>query len=200
VPNEPDSPTPPDASGAASAQTATPLVKLLIELGPLLAFFTVNAIWGIYAATGAFMVAIVPSLWASRRIEGRFPPMALVTAVFVLVFGGLTLWLRDETFIKVKATIVYLLFAAILIVGLALRRPFLKLAFGPVFELDARGWRLLTVRWTLFFAGLALLNEILWRSLSTDAWVAFKTFGVLPVTLVFALLQVPLIQRHQVEE
>lgn len=173
-----------------------PLLRLALDLGPLLLFFAVNAWYGIFAATAVFMVAILAALAASRMLTGQFAKMPLVTAVFVLVFGGLTLWLQDETFIKIKPTIIYLLFAGLLLGGLALKRNFLETLLGEAFSLTHRGWRLLTLRWACFFAVLAVLNEIVWRSYSTDTWVAFKTFGFLPLTLLFAAAQVGLLQKY----
>ena len=174
--------------------------KLLIELGPLLVFFGVNAAYGIFAGTGAFMAATVISLgyawWRYRKV----PVMPLVSAVIVLAFGGLTLYLRDETFIKLKPTIVYAMFAVLLLAGLAFRKPVLALLFGPVFNLTEEGWRKLTVRWALFFVAMAMLNEFVWRNFSTDTWVSFKAFGFLPITFLFAMAQVPLMQRYGVVE
>ena len=122
--------------------------------------------------------------------------MPLITALFVLVFGGLTIYLQDETFIKIKPTIIYLLFAGLLLGGLAVNRVFLKSVMGELFQLDAVGWRLLTYRWAGFFLVLALLNEAVWRNVSTSTWVSFKVFGLLPLTLIFAALQTGLLQRH----
>jgi len=116
--------------------------------------------------------------------------------VIVFVFGGLTLYLHDETFIKLKPTIVYSMFAVLLAAGLILRKPLLELLFGPVFTLTEEGWRKLTLRWTAFFLAMAIVNEIVWRNFSTDAWVSFKAFGFLPLTFLFALAQMPLLQRH----
>ena len=171
-------------------------LRLALEVGPLVVFFLVNARVDIYWATGAFMVAIVVSLAVSRTVERRFPVMPLVTAVFVLVFGGLTLALQDELFIKLKPTIVNALFGAILLGGLATGRALLKPVFGTGLELDDDGWRALTLRFGLFFLFLAGLNEVVWRSVSTDAWVSFKVFGLMPLTFVFFLLQAPLLRRH----
>jgi intracellular septation protein len=170
--------------------------KLIIELGPLLVFFAGNAIGGIYAGTAAFMAATLISLAAARIRHQKIPVMLLVSAVIVIVFGGLTLYLRDETFIKLKPTIVYAMFACLLAAGLMLRKPLLELLFGSAFTLTEEGWRKLTVRWILFFVAMAVVNELVWRNVSTDTWVSFKVFGFLPLTFLFALAQLPLIQRH----
>jgi intracellular septation protein len=142
------------------------------------------------------MVAIVVALIVSYALTRRLPVMALVSAVIVVVFGGLTLLLQNETFIKLKPTIIYALFTAVLLGGLAFRKPLLATVFDQVFHLTDEGWRKLTVRWALFFLALAVLNEIVWRTQSTDVWVAFKVFGVLPLTFVFAALQYPLLTRY----
>jgi intracellular septation protein len=177
--------------------SARPFLKLLIELGPLVAFFLVYSRAGIYWATGVLMVATVLSLVASRTIFGRLLAMPVVTAVLVVVFGGLTFWLDDPRFIKIKPTIINLLFAGVLIGGLITRRPLLKMLFGEAFNLTEEGWRKLSVRWTLFFLVLAALNEVVWRNYSEAAWVNFKVFGILPLTLVFAMAQIGLIKRHE---
>jgi intracellular septation protein len=198
----PQEPTP-DESPAAPATTRpapNPLAKLAIEAGPLAAFFIANAKFNIYVATGTFMVAIVLSLGASWRLERRLPVMPLVTAAFVLVFGGLTLYLQDDTFIKLKPTIVNLLFAATLLVGLAMGRPLMRVLLGEAMQLDESGWRKLTLRWGLFFVALAGLNELVWRSFSTDTWVSFKVFGIMPLTILFTLTQLPLINRHMIAQ
>jgi intracellular septation protein len=186
------------AAPAAKAKAAEPalLPKLAIELGPLVIFFAGNAWMGIYAGTAAFMLATLISLAAARVLYHKLPVMPLVSGVIVLVFGGLTLYLRDDTFIKLKPTIVYLLFAVLLTAGLLFRKPVLELLFGPVFDLTEEGWRKLTLRWAAFFLAMAIVNEMVWRNVSTDAWVSFKAFGFLPLTFLFALAQVPLIQRH----
>jgi intracellular septation protein len=137
---------------------------------------------------------------ASYVVVRHVPLMALVTAVIVLVFGGLTLVLHDETFIKIKPTIIYALFALTLSVGLMLGRSFIAVLFDQVFHLTPQGWRLLTIRWAVFFAAMAVLNEIIWRTQSTDFWVAFKAFGVVPLTMIFAMAQMPLVKRYQIEE
>ncbi len=177
-----------------------PLLKLALDLGPLLLFFFVNKRWGIYAATGAFMAATIVSLIVTYVLVRRIAVMPLVSAVVVLVFGGLTLYLQDETFIKIKPTIIYALFAVLLLGGLAFGRSLIALVLDSVFQLDAEGWKKLTLRWGVFFLAMAVLNEVVWRSVSTDTWVAFKTFGFLPLTVVFALAQTPLMMRHSLEK
>ncbi len=173
------------------------LLKLLVEVGPLVVFFVMNARAGIFWGTGAFMVAIVISLIASRILFGRVPVMPLVTGVFVLVFGGLTLWLQDEQFIKIKPTLVNALFAGALFTGLLAGRSLLKIVFGEVFRLTDEGWRKLTFRWACFFTFLAVLNEVVWRSFSTDVWVSFKVFGIMPLTMIFAIAQMGLLKQHE---
>jgi intracellular septation protein len=173
------------------------VIKLIVELGPLLVFFVANSHYGIFVGTGAFMFATVLSLIASQMLLGRIATMPLITGVFVLVFGGLTLWLQDDHFIKMKPTIVNGLFAAILFGGLATGRLFLKIVFGDVMRLSEKGWRVLTLRWGLFFVFLALLNEVVWRGFSTDTWVAFKVFGIMPITFVFALAQIGVLKRYE---
>ena len=169
--------------------------KLLIEIGPLLIFFGVNAVYGIFVGTAAFMVATLIALALAWWLYRKVPVMPIVSAGLVLAFGGLTLYLHDDTFIKIKPTIVYSMFAVLLIGGLLTRKHVLALLFGPVFNLTDEGWRKLTIRWAIFFVAMAVLNEFVWRSFSTDTWVSFKAFGFLPITFVFAMSQVPLMQR-----
>jgi intracellular septation protein len=176
-----------------------PLFKLATELGPLLVFFAANARFHLFVATGAFMVAIVAAMVASYVVTRHVPLMALVTGVVVLVFGTLTLVLHDETFIKVKPTIIYSLFALILGGGLLFGRSFIAVLFDQVFNLTPQGWRVLTLRWALFFLAMAILNEIIWRTQSTDFWVGFKLFGAIPLTMIFAMVQMPLVKRHHVD-
>jgi intracellular septation protein len=173
------------------------LLKLLVEVGPLVVFFVVNARAGIFWGTGTFMVATVISLIASRMVFGRIPVMPLVSGACVMVFGGLTLWLQDEHFIKLKPTIVNGLFASALFFGLYAGYPFLRIVFGEVFNLTDEGWRKLTFRWACFFAFLAVVNEVVWRSFSTDTWVSFKVFGIMPLTMAFAVAQVGLLRRYE---
>ena len=173
------------------------LYATALELGPLVLFFAANAKWSIFIGTGVFIVATVIALPLYRWMEGRWPIMPLVGGFFVLVFGGLTIWLQDETFIKLKPTIVNCLFGVILGGGLLLfNRPLLKPIFGTAFQLTEEGWRKLTLRWCLFFFVLAAVNEVMWRGFSTDTWIASKMFLSFPLTLVFAYLQLPLLKRH----
>lgn len=173
------------------------IIKLFVELGPLLIFFITNSHYGIFAGTAAFMAATIVSLAASHALLGRIATMPLVTGVFVLVFGGLTLYLQDDHFIKMKPTIVNGLFAAILVGGMLFDRLFLKTVFGDVMRLTEEGWRILTIRWAFFFALLSVLNEVVWRLFSTDTWVTFKVFGIMPLTFVFALAQIGVLKTHE---
>lgn len=173
---------------------------MALEIGPLLLFFFVNAKMGIFAATGVFMVAIVLSLGYSYLKLRHIPTLPLVTGVVVLVFGGLTLYLEDEMFIKLKPTIVNTLFAAVLFAGLAFKKSYLKSVLDTALAMDDEGWRKLTWRWAWFFLLLAVLNEAVWRTQTTDMWVNFKVFAIMPLTLVFSLTQLPLIFRHQLDD
>lgn len=176
-----------------------PMLKLGLEMGPLLVFFLVNSSQGLFVGTGAFMVATVISLALSFGIARTVPVMPLVTAVFVLIFGGLTLLLADELFIKLKPTIVNLLFATILSVGLLTGRVLIKILLESAFQLSDRGWLILSKAWIGFFIFLAVVNEVVWRNFSTDFWVSFKVFGVLPITLAFSFALLPVIMRHSIE-
>ncbi len=175
-----------------------PLLKLVLDLGPLLLFFGANYFFGIFTATAAFMTAMVITIGIGFAIERKVSPVPLITGVLVLVFGGLTLWLKNDMFIKVKPSILYALFAAILLGGLASGRILIKYAFGQAFQLDEQGWRGLTWRWAAFFAALAVANEIVWRSFSTNTWVAFKVWAVVPLILLFSVAQLPFLSRHQI--
>lgn len=181
----------------------TPGLRMLIDFGPLAVFFLVNTLMGgpqltrILAATAAFMVAIFAamglSLWKTKHIS----PMLWISGVLVLVFGGLTLWFHDETFIKVKPTIVYSMFAVVLAYGLISGKPLLQMLLESAYPgLSERGWRLLTINWTIFFAAMAVLNELVWRTQSWDFWVGFKLWGVVPLTLIFAMGNIPMLLRH----
>jgi intracellular septation protein len=176
------------------------LLKFLVELGPLVVFFLVNARAGIFWGTGLFIGATLISLAASRVLFGRLPIMPLVSAVVVVIFGGLTLFLQDELFIKLKPTIVNSIFASVLFGGLYFGKSLLSYLFGDVFQLTEEGWRKLTFRWACFFVFLAVLNEFAWRLLTTDQWVSFKVFAIMPITMVFAISQVGLLQRHALDK
>jgi intracellular septation protein len=193
----------------------SPLLKLALELGPLGVFFLFNARGEqiaaafpvlqqvgkpIFLATAAFMVAICISLVVSLWLTRRLPIMPLVSGAVVLVFGALTLWLHDELFIKLKPTIVNCLFGTVLLGGLLFGKSLLGYVFDSAFRLTDEGWRKLTFRWGVFFFVLAAINEIVWRSFSTDFWVSFKVFGIMPITLIFTLTQLPLIQKHAIVE
>jgi intracellular septation protein len=174
-------------------------LKFVVELGPLVVFFLTNARAGIFWGTGLFIVATLISLAASRVLFGRVPVMPLVSAFVVVVFGGLTLYLQDDLFIKLKPTIVNSIFAAVLFGGLAFGKSLLRYLFGDVFALTEEGWRKLTFRWACFFVFLAFLNEVAWRLLTTDQWVSFKVFAIMPITMVFAVFQVGLLQRYALD-
>ncbi|MCC2690541.1 MAG: septation protein [Rhizobiaceae bacterium] len=192
-----------------------PLLKFALELGPLLVFFFANArgewlvekipslglLGGpIFIATGLFMVATAIALAVSWLLTRTLPILPLVSGIVVLVFGALTLWLQDDVFIKMKPTIVNTLFGAVLLGGLVFGKSLLGYVFDSAFRLDAEGWRKLTLRWGLFFLFLAVVNEIVWRSFSTDAWVSFKVWGIMPITILFTMTQMPLIMRHSLDE
>lgn len=200
--------------GDPKKEEINPLLKLALELGPLMVFFFANmrGEWlvrtfpalepvgdPIFLATFLFMIATGISLSVSWALLRTVPMMPLVSGVVVFVFGALTLYLQDEIFIKMKPTIVNGLFAAALLVGLAFGKSLLGYVFDSAFKLDAEGWRKLTLRWGLFFVFLALLNEFVWRMFSTDFWVAFKVWGTMPITIAFTLAQMPLIMRHSLE-
>ena len=188
------------ASAEPERRTLNPAVKFALELGPLALFFVVYSKLGIFAATGVLMAGVVATLAISYAMLKRFPVMPLVTAAIVLIFGSLTLVFHDETLIKIKPTALYLLFGGALFGGLWLKRPLLKILFDGALHVTDEGWRRLTWRWAYFFLALALLNELVWRTQTTDLWVKFKTFGFMPITLLFALAQAPLIMRYETKE
>jgi intracellular septation protein len=206
---------------AMQRKQLNPFLKLALEMGPLILFFFANsrpALFaplvspllpaavatgekaGIFAATAVFMVAILVALVVSYVLTRHLPVMAMVTAVVVVVFGGLTLILQDDTFIKMKPTIIYVLFGGVLLGGLLFNKPLLAIVFDAVFDLTEEGWRKLTLRWAIFFLALAVLNEIVWRTQTTDFWVSFKVFGVVPLTFIFAAFQFPLLQRYATQK
>jgi len=187
-------------SAGADTVKLAPAVKMAIEIGPLVAFFLANAKAGIFAGTAVYMAAAAVALGANWWLTRRVALLPIITLGFVLVFGVLTLALQDDVFIKMKVTLINLLFGLMLLGGLWFDRPLLKMALGGSITMDDDGWRKLSLRWGLFFLALAALNEIVWRHVATDIWVDFKVFGLLPLTLGFALLQAPLMQRHMPPE
>jgi intracellular septation protein len=174
-------------------------IKPLVDFGPLAVFFVAYKMGGLMAATLALIVATLVALaigyWATRRLAA----MPLVTAIIVVIFGGLTLWLNDGVFIKMKPTIVQGIFALLLFGGLILKRPTLQYVMGEALRLSDSGWRQLTLRFALFFTFMAILNEIVWRNVSEDLWIDFKVFGIFGLTILFTLAQMPLMKRHMIE-
>ena len=204
-----------DTTPAQPEKTLSPVTKMLLELGPLMVFFFTNARGGwlienvpafaifpkpIFLATALFMAAFVVSLVATWILARKLPIMPLVSGVVVLVFGGLTLYLQDDLFIKIKPTIVNVMFGATLLIGLAFGKPLLEYVFNDAYSLEHEGWVKLSFRWGCFFFFLALLNELAWRLLSTDGWVAFKVWGVMPITFIFALFQLKVLKDHGLDE
>ncbi len=196
---------------AVKAKQEVNLLKLVLDMGPLVIFFVTYALASgstgspgvagdmkrIIYATVALMIATAISLVASRVLLKRIPVMSLVTGVFVMVFGSLTWYLQDGTLIKIKATILYALFAAALAGGLLFRKLLLKLLLGEALQMQDEGWRLLTLRWIGFFIFLAIMNEVVWRNFSEPTWVSFKSFGVMPLTFLFMMAQITLIMKYQ---
>jgi intracellular septation protein len=190
----------PPADGRPQGAPPRQGLKLAIDLAPLLVFFAAYVAFGIYWATGILMAATLVSLIASRKMLGHISPTLMVTTALVLGFGALTLLFNDARFIKMKPTIVNLLFAAFLFGGLLLRRPVLQHLLGEALRLTDEGWRKLTVRWAVFFLALAALNEVVWRNFSEATWASFKVFGILPLTLAFAVLQIGLMRRYEASD
>ncbi len=188
---------------SAKAGESSGGARLLIDIGPLIVFFAANFLAPvpgpakIFVATGAFMIAMIAAMAVSQIKYGKISPLLWFSGVMVVVMGGVTLWLQDETFIKMKPTLYYVFVAALLAFGLLKGRPLLKMVLGSAYPgLDAEGWRKLTRNWALFFLAMALLNEAVWRNSSTDFWVGFKLWGAIPLTLLFAIANVPMLMRH----
>ncbi len=192
-----------------------PGLKLALEIGPLLVFFFGNlrgewlvqkfpflSVMGspLLVATGLFMAATVLSLIVSKIVFKHLPVMPFVSGIVVLIFGGLSIWLQDEIFIKMKPTIVNTLFGVTLLVGLAFGKSLLGYVFNAAFQLTEEGWRKLTLRWGIFFLFLAILNEVVWRNFSDAVWINFKVWGTMPITIAFTLAQMPLIMKHSLEQ
>jgi intracellular septation protein len=176
------------------------LRRLALDLGPLFVFFLAYQWGGIYVATGVFMAAALISLGLGYWLERKLSPVPIMTAVLVVVFGGLTLYLQNDLFIKIKQTALFTLFGATLLGGLYFNRLFLKYVLSLGFEMPDSAWRTLTLRYGIFFLCLAVANEIVWRNFPTNIWVLYKVWGVLPLTLLFSLTQAPFLMRHQIEE
>lgn len=187
----------PLAANSGEQQSA---IKLAVEMGPLLVFFATYLAYGIFPATAAIMVATVVSVALSAHLFKKVSPVPIITAAILCIFGGLAFWLKDPRFFYVKPTIINLLFAAVLGAGLATGKPVIKLLLGQQIQLTDEGWRKLTVRWMMFFLALAAMNEIVWRNFSESTWVSFKVFGILPLTIAFAAMQIGLLKRHQISE
>lgn len=175
-------------------------VRPTVDYGPLAAFFVTYVAAGFMEAVAVIVVATLLALGVSWVLARRVPVMSVVAGVLVAVFGGLTLLTGDETFYKMKPTIIQALMAAVLLGGLAMNKPLLKPVMGAAWKMDEEGWRRLTFRFGLFFAAMAVLNEVVWRTQSTDVWVSFKVFGILVLTFGFVLSQMPLMTRHQLPE
>src|SRR5712691_2145867 len=190
--------SPPAESG--KRLVLNPMVKLGLDLGPLVLFFFANSYGGIFFATGALMVATIAALGVTYWLIHRISIVPLATAGILLSFGALTIWLQDESFIKIKPTLIYVMFASILIAGLATGRPLFEYVLDGAFHMTHEGWKKLTWRWAFFFLDMAVANEFVWRTFSTDVWVAVKTFAVIPVTLLFAFAQAPLMMRYKGEK
>ncbi|WP_339951119.1 septation protein A [uncultured Albimonas sp.] len=176
-----------------------PLVKAALEFGPLVLFFVIYQRSDIFTATAVFIPVILASLGVSWWLSRHVPRMAVVTAVVVVVFGGLTLWLQDATFIKMKPTIINVLFAGALGFGLLRGRSYLKDLIGAAMPLTDEGWMALTKRWALFFLFMAVLNEVVWRTQTEEFWVTFKTFASPAITFAFIMTQFGLIKKHGIE-
>ncbi len=176
------------------------IYKLLIDIGPLAVFFIFYSRNGLQASILPFMIATIIAVLFSYILEKKIPIMPTVGATIVLLFGGLTIYFDNEVFFKMKPTIINFLFAVILYGGILINKPLLKYLLGAALKLEETGWKILTQRWIGFFIALAILNEIVWRTQSTDMWVNFKVFGILPITFIFTMTQFPLIKKYQIED
>ena len=174
--------------------------KLLIDIGPLAVFFIFYSRGDLRSAIIPLMIATIIAVLFSYIMEKKIPVMPTVGALIILIFGGLTIYFDNEVFFKMKPTIINLLFALILYGGVIVKKPLLKFLLGAAIKLEDEGWKILTQRWISFFIALAILNEIVWRTQSTDIWVNFKVFGILPITFIFTMTQFPLIKKYQIED
>ncbi len=189
-----------DTQAAAPRKKLKPGLKFALEMGPLVLFFIAYNKFGIFAGTGTLMVATVAALAVTYALTRHLPVMPMVTAIMVMIFGGATLLLHDDTFVKMKATVAYLLFATALLGGLLFGKALLSVAFDSVMNLTEEGWRKLTLRWGLFFIVMAAVNEVVWRTQTENFWVNFKVFGFVPLTIVFALSQTPLMLKYELKD
>ncbi len=176
------------------------IAKLLIDIGPLAVFFIFYTRSSLQEAILPLMIATVIAVLVSYVLEKKIPIMPTLGAGIVLIFGGLTIYFNDETFIKMKPTIINAVFAIILYGGIIFKKPLLKYLLGAALKLEEEGWKILTQRWIAFFIALAVLNEVVWRTQTTDLWVNFKVFGILPITFIFTMSQFPLIKKYQIQE
>jgi intracellular septation protein len=190
-------------TGAAPRAAPGTGAGLAIDYGPLVLFFLTNFLapvpsaLRIFAATGVFMVAMLAAMLVSQLRYGRISPLLWFSGVMVVVLGGVTIWLHDETFIKIKPTIYYSFVAALLLFGLLTKRNLLKAVLGAAYPgLSERGWYLLTRNWIIFFAGMAAMNEAIWRTTSTDFWAGSKLWLFIPATFVFIAANLPMLVRH----
>mgnify|MGYP000983257323 CR=1 FL=1 len=189
-----------DTHAATPRKKLKPGLKFALEMGPLVLFFIAYNKFGIFAGTGTLMVATVAALAVTYALTRHLPVMPMVTAIMVMIFGGATLLLHDDTFVKMKATVAYLLFATALLGGLLFGKALLSVAFDSVMNLTEEGWRKLTLRWGLFFIVMAAVNEVVWRTQTENFWVNFKVFGFVPLTIVFALSQTPLMLKYELKD
>ena len=176
------------------------IYKLLIDIGPLAVFFIFYTRGDLKTAILPLMIATIIAVLFSYILEKKIPIMPTVGAVIILIFGGLTIYFDNETFFKMKPTIINLLFAGILYGGIILNKSLLRYLLGAALKLQDEGWDILTKRWIGFFIALAILNEIIWRTQTTDIWVNFKVFGILPITFIFTLTQFSTIKKYQIED
>ena len=176
-------------------------IKLFIDIGPLAVFFIYYKVSGdLIDAILPLMLATIISVVISYILEKRIPIMPTLGAGIVVIFGGLTILFDNKIFIFMKPTIINIIFAAILYGGIILKKPLLKYLLGSALKLEEEGWSILTQRWAAFFIALAVLNEIVWRTMSEEFWVSFKVFGILPITFIFTMTQFPLIKKYQIED
>jgi len=175
------------------------LRRSVVDFAPLLLFFVAYRLFDLFAATATVMAAAVAAVGLGYWFDRKFHPVPVATAVIVLVFGGLTLYLNNETFIKMKPTMIYALFGAVLLGGLYFNKPFVKYVLGTAVILKEGSWRILSWRFGIFFLVMAVLNELIWRNFSNDIWVSYHVFGAIALTILFSMSQVPFLLKHQID-